>query len=297
MNNKNTKKALFTALVTPFNSDLEINYDLINNFVNFQHKSSVDGIVACGTTGEFASLTASEVFKIISVVNDTRKNMTLIAGISRNSIKETLQLAKQLNEMVDLFLIAPPFYFKPLNTAGLSNYFSRIFDMVKKPVILYHIPKYTGVPITEEIVKAFSRFKNFKSIKDSSGELNLTMEILQKHPEIEMYMGSDVLIYDALKSGSKGAISAISNAFPEKVKRIVSEINSGNFEDAEKAQKELSEIRTVLKQYPDISAQKHILFKKGFGSFRSFVRPPLNDLTNEQALELENKLNKWLKTN
>ena len=98
-----SKKLIITALITPFNSRLEVDYSEFSHLIEHQIKGNIDGILACGTTGEMPSLTIPEIIEIVNTINNIRKNLELFVGIGRNSIKETLDLGLQLDGIVDAF--------------------------------------------------------------------------------------------------------------------------------------------------------------------------------------------------
>jgi len=289
----NPKIELFTALITPFNTKFEINNEIIKDLIKFQIQSNIDGIVVCGTTGEFPSLTVPEIVQVIEIANNSKKNIKLIAGIGRNSIKETLYLANQVSEKVDAFLISPPSFFKPLTLNGLYTYYSRILSSIETPIIIYNIPKYTGIEITDDLINKLLKFQNFLGIKDSSGNIQNTINWISKYSELKIFNGSDALIFDAVKNGVSGSISAISNIFPIKIKTIIDEIQKNNLENAKKIQDEIFNIRSVIKSFPTIAALKSLLNWREITLLKSRVRPPLIDLTNEEDLELYNKINRW----
>ncbi|MHA1694643.1 MAG: dihydrodipicolinate synthase family protein [Candidatus Helarchaeota archaeon] len=289
-----SKKLIITALITPFNSRLEVDYSEFSHLIEHQIKGNIDGILACGTTGEMPSLTIPEIIEIVNTINNIRKNLELFVGIGRNSIKETLDLGLQLDGIVDAFLIVPPCYFKPISLNGLYNYYSKIFNTVKAPIIIYNIPKYSGIQITDQIIEKLKKYKNFIGIKDSSGDIGNSLRWATKFPELRIFIGSDALIYEGFINGATGAISAIANIFPEKIYKIISEIRSNNLESAKLAQEEVIKIRSIIKEFPNISPLKSLLHWKEITLLKSRVRPPLIDLNNEEDLQLYNKLGGYM---
>ena len=122
----NTFQGIYTAILTPFNEDLDINYGLLEGFVKFQEKNGIAGIVPCGTNGEFSSLTIKEAKKVIETVVNSCKNMKVVAGVGRSSIKETIELARFSENLADALMILPPYYYKEVSLKGLYEYYSKI---------------------------------------------------------------------------------------------------------------------------------------------------------------------------
>lgn len=282
-------KGIFTATVTPFTRGLEVDLGAVERLTQFQEAKGVAGVVPCGTNGEFPSLTMEECKAVIKAVDGARDRLKLIAGTGRASIKETLELTKYAAEYADAVLVCPPFYFKDLSLGGLYEYYSQIMGAAQVPVILYHIPKYTGVPITHELLERLSRFDNLHGIKDSSGDIGVAKGYRERFPDLALYIGSDALVFEGLALGSAGAISALSNFAPKPLLEIYGSFIAGAHEEAKKAQERLKGLRGLVKRYPSIGAIKHALALMGVIG-EGYVRPPLGTMTQEEKGELERGL-------
>ncbi len=282
-------KGIFTATVTPFTRALEVDMGAVERLTQFQEARGVAGAVPCGTNGEFPSLTLEECEAVIKAVDGARDRMKLIAGTGRAGLKETLELTKYAAEYADAVLVCPPFYFKDLSLGGLYDYYSQIMEAANIPVILYHIPKYTGVPITHELLERLSGFENLLGIKDSSGDIGVAKGYRERFPDLALYMGSDALVFEGLALGSAGAISALSNFAPGLLVEIYGGFVAGAPEEAKKAQERLKGLRALVKRYPSIGAIKHALSLMGVIG-EGYVRPPLGTLSPEEKEELEREL-------
>ncbi|MBI4344200.1 MAG: 4-hydroxy-tetrahydrodipicolinate synthase [Euryarchaeota archaeon] len=282
-------RGIFTATVTPFTKALEVDMGAVEGLTQFQEARGVAGVVPCGTNGEFPSLTIGECKAVIRAVDGARDRMKLIAGTGRSSIKETLELTKYAAEYADAVLVCPPFYFKDLSLGGLYDYYAQIMEAANIPVILYHIPKYTGVPITHELLERLGGFDNLLGVKDSSGDINVAKGYRERFPDLALYMGSDALVFEGLALGSAGAISAISNFAPGLLVEIYGAFVNGALADAEKARERLLGLRGLVKRYPSIGAIKHALALMGVIE-GDHVRPPLGNLSPEEKEELERGL-------
>ncbi len=281
-------EGIFTAIITPFELNLEINYALLEELTRFQETSGISGLVPCGTNGEYPSLTMEEAKKVIEIVVNTNKNMKIIAGVGRASIKETIELAKFSDGLSDAIMIGAPYYFKPVSDFGLYEFYSRVLESVKCPCFLYNIPRYAGVSITVELIKKLLKFKNLAGVKDSSGEILNLKDYLKNFPELNIFSGSDALIFQGLLAGTKGGISALANIFPKKVMNIFNLFKKKDLNSAEKEQHELIHVRSVFKKLGTIAIFKK--YVKLYGLEESFVRPPLVNLTDEEFEGLKKSL-------
>jgi len=280
---------IYTAIPTPFQADGEIDFDLLQNLISWQQDAQVDGLLICGTNGEFPSLSFDEVQSIFRFVSEMREEeFEIIAGTGRNSLKETIALCKFAEELADLALIVPPYYFKDVDLTGLYNYFKNILEETTIPIILYNIPKNSGVEISIQLIAKLQKYDNFIGVKDSSGQIKNTENFINSCPNISVFAGSDALIFPSFGLGAKGAISALAALFPKEILEIRDYFNNGENSAAQAAQEKVLEIREIIKQFPNRAAIKYGLSLLGFNL--SFVRPPLADLTPQQQIELKKKL-------
>jgi 4-hydroxy-tetrahydrodipicolinate synthase len=284
---------IYTAIVTPVQADGEIDFDLLADLIVWQARSKIDGLVVCGTNGEFASLSLEEVKKVLRFAFENKRgSLEIIAGTGRSSLKETVALCKFVEGWADKALVVPPFYFKELDPRGLLEFFKALLENTSIPIVLYNIPKYTGVEITPEMVNQLKGYENLYGVKDSSGRIGSAENFIANCPNLAVYAGSDALIYASFEVGAVGAISSISNIFPKEILEIKTHFLDGNKAAATAAQKRILEIRGILKQYPARGAVKFALSLLGFPE--SSVRPPLVNLTITEREELKNKLAKYI---
>ena len=278
-------QGVFTAIITPFYKNLEINYSLIEELTKYQEKNGISGLVPCGTNGEYPSLTVEEAKNVIKTVVNVKKNLTIIAGVGRASLKETIELAKFSDGVSDAIMIGAPFYFKPVSESGLYQFFSRVLESIKCPSFLYNIPRFTGISITVELIKKLSKFNNLIGLKDSSGDIKNLEVFINQFPKLNFFSGSDALIFQGLKLGTNGGISALGNVFPKKVMSIYNSYKKNELKTAEKGQNEIIKLRNLFKKFGTIAVFKKYLQDLGFEE--SFVRPPLSNLSTDDFLRLK----------
>ncbi|MHA1385817.1 MAG: dihydrodipicolinate synthase family protein [Candidatus Helarchaeota archaeon] len=213
-------------------------------------------------------------------VVDNKKSLFIVAGVGRASIKETIELAKYSDNLCDAVMIGAPFYFKPVPEIGLYNFYSKVLESIKCPCFLYNIPRLTGISITIELMKKLAKYENMIGIKDSSGDIFKLKNYISNFPNLNIFSGSDALIFQGLKSGTKGGVSALGNIFPDKVMKIFNAFKKNDNITAEKVQHELIHIRSMFKKLGTIAIFKKWIRLHGFEE--SYVRPPLNDLSEEE---------------
>jgi len=235
MNKNFNFRGLATALVTPFNESGEVDYENLKRLVEWQIENKVDAIVPVGTTGESATLTDEEQYKIIeTVIEQANGRITIIAGAGSNSTKKTIKLAKHAKELqADAILTITPYYNKPTQQ-GLYAHFAEVARAVDIPIIMYNVPGRTGVNMTAETtLKIAEEIPNVVGIKESSGNLIQIMQIIKNRPEgFKVYSGDDSFAFPVILAGGDGVISVASNEVPSLMKQLVSACLEGQLERA-----------------------------------------------------------------
>ncbi len=228
-------RGLATALVTPFNKSEEVDYETLKNLVEWQIQNGVDAIVPVGTTGESATLTEEEHYRVIeTVIQQANGRITIIAGAGSNSTRESVELAKHAKELgADAILSITPYYNKPTQQ-GLYAHFAEIANAVDIPIVMYNVPGRTGVNMTAETtLKIAEEIPNVVGIKESSGNLIQVMEIIRNRPDgFKVYSGDDSFAFLIILAGGDGVISVASNEVPDLMKQLVSACLSGELEKA-----------------------------------------------------------------
>ena len=174
-------------------------------------QAGAQGIVACGSTGEASLLSEAEFRQVVAWLRDTvPDDRWLVAGAGRESTRASIEACRiAADEGADAVLIRTPSYYAPVLTPqALLDHFRRIGDESPIPLILYHFPRYTHVPITEAVVQGLAKHENFWGIKDSSGDLKNFAAYRDAAPGWSLFIGSGALFYAALELGAAGAVAA-----------------------------------------------------------------------------------------
>jgi len=227
-------KGAATAIVTPFDSNLKVNYAKLKELIEFQILNGIKAIVVCGTTGESSTLTTEEKKEVIRyTVQVVNKRVPVIAGTGTNNTAYSIELSEYAQQVnVDGLLLVTPYYNK-CTQEGLYLHFSEIAKSVNLPIILYNVPSRTSVNIAVDTVVRLSKVPNIVAIKEASGDLSQIAEILSKIDEdFTVYSGNDDQILPILSLGGKGVISVLSNILPKETNVLCELYFNNNTEQA-----------------------------------------------------------------
>jgi 4-hydroxy-tetrahydrodipicolinate synthase len=224
-------RGVHTALVTPFTANGEVDYEKLEELVEFQIAGGADGIVPVGTTGESPTLRTPEHLKVIEVVTaKAAGRCKIIAGTGANSTDEAIELTAACKAFgVDGTLQVTPYYNKP-NNSGLIQHFSAVAD-IGLPVVLYNVPGRSAREIPLEVVAELSKHPHIVSIKEAAGSVERVTQIKQLC-DIEVLSGDDSLALPMIQEGAIGVISVASNIIPSEVVALVRYALAGEFDEA-----------------------------------------------------------------
>ncbi len=228
--------AIFTgagvAIVTPFNEDESINYDKLDELIDFQISNGTDAIIICGTTGESATMTEEEHAECVRFAIERAKHrVPVIAGTGSNCTKTAIELSKDAAEHgADGLLLVTPYYNKATQ-GGLIKHFTAVAEEVNgTPIVLYSVASRTGCNIEPETVATLARdVDNIVAIKEASGNISQVAKIMAATDgNIDLYSGNDDQIVPLLSLGAKGVISVLSNVAPRETHEICEKFFSGD---------------------------------------------------------------------
>jgi len=226
------------ALVTPF-QDGEVDWETLDELIDFQLENGIDAIVPVGTTGECPTLSHEEHKKVIErVVKSAGGNVPVIAGAGSNSTAEAIELTAFSKKVgADATLQVCPYYNKPTQE-GFYQHFKAIAEEVDLPIVLYNIPGRCGAGMTPETIARLAELENIVAIKEATGSLDQASEITARC-DITIISGDDSLTLPLASVGGKGVISVVANIVPADVKAMTDLILQGDFVSALKWHKKL----------------------------------------------------------
>ena len=225
---------ILTAMVTPMNEELEVDYASARKLAEYLIKHGSDGIVVCGTTGESPTLTDEEKLKLFREVKDTVGSTGIvIAGVGSNSTAATVNLAVQAATTgVDGLLVVVPYYNKP-SQEGLYRHFEAIAKAVTLPIMLYNVPTRTVTNLLPATVKRLAQIPNIVSIKESAGLMDQVSELKRILPsDFSVYSGEDSQTLPMLALGCNGVVSVAAHVIGDEMKTMIDAWFAGDFKTA-----------------------------------------------------------------
>lgn len=238
--------AIFTgagvAIVTPMCQDGSVNFDKLEELIEFQIANHTDSIIITGTTGEASTLTEEEHVECIRfAVDKVAKRLPVIAGTGSNCTKTAIYLTKEAEKAgADGALVVTPYYNKATQN-GLIQHFSMIAQNTDLPIVLYSVQSRTGVNILPQTIYTLNKeYKNIVAVKEASGSIAQVADIMQlTQGDVDIYSGNDDMILPILSLGGKGVISVVSNVCPQETHDIVARFMAGDIEGSRELQLKL----------------------------------------------------------
>jgi 4-hydroxy-tetrahydrodipicolinate synthase len=284
------EKVLFwVAVSTPCDKGLKFDEELYKDLLAYLKTCGADGVVVLGTTGEFPSFSFAERKKVAETAFKHRNGLNIIVSTGTSNIPETIELSQHAEANgADGLLIVPPFYYKRVRTEPLTKYFSMIFDKVKIPINLYHIPFASGVPISHDLLHSLEKYPNLAGIKDSVSDPAVYQQFVAEFPKLNMRTGTTENLKYALDH-DMGAILAEGNNFTKLIAAVFT---------AKRAGKDISEpiakLETALKLLraggvDEYGPMKYALSLQ-LGTRQFYQRPPNSDVTDEQKAKIKDAL-------
>ena len=287
---KHSYKGSNVALITPMFDDGAVDYDALNNLIDFHIDAGTSSIVSVGTTGESATVGVKEHLKIIKhTIQYAARRIPIIAGTGANSTSEAIELTQEAKNLgADACLLVTPYYNKPTQE-GLFHHFKLIADSVDIDQILYNVPGRTAVNMSVETTARLSEISNIIGIKDATGDLTIIRELVKSCPEDFLLLtGDDATAVDFLLLGGHGGISVTANVTPKELQKVYLAAISGNADLARKANRKLSNLHQNLFLESNPIPVKWALHKMGMCS--KGIRLPLIVLSSELRPLIENDL-------
>jgi len=279
-------KGSMVALVTPMNSDGELDWDALEQLVEFHIDGGTDAIVAMGTTGESATLNEKEHCAVIQrVIKCVAGRVPVIAGTGANSTQEAIDLTRCAKEQgADAALLVTPYYNKPTQE-GLYLHYKAVAEAVDIPQILYNVPGRTACDMLPETIGRLSSIENIIGVKEATGELDRLDSIKKVSVEgFEIYSGDDSTCTEFILQGGDGTISVTANIEPAQMHKMCEAAMAGDRELAEQLNSSLKPLHRDLFLEANPIPVKWALFE--MGKIKDGIRLPLTRLSKQYRLTL-----------
>ena len=283
--------AIFTgagvALVTPFHEDGSVNFDKLDELIDYHCENGTDSLIICGTTGESSTLSEEEHMECIKfAVERTKKRLPVIAGTGSNATYTTIDMSKEAVEYgVDGLLIVTPYYNKATQK-GLAAHYKAVAEEAKAPIIMYSVASRTGLNIAPETAAELIRdVDNIVGIKEASGNIAQVAKIMYlTDGKADLYSGNDDQIVPLLSLGGKGVISVLSNVAPKETHDICAKFFAGDVKGACELQlKAIPLIEQLFCEVNPIPVKKAVNL---MGMVCGGLRMPLTEISPEHEKSL-----------
>jgi 4-hydroxy-2-oxoglutarate aldolase len=278
---------IYAPIATPFAND-EIAYDKLGTNLGFWLDSDLSGLVVMGSNGEFVFLTAQEKEQLTRFVcSQAKGKKPVIVGTGAESTIETIRL----NEMAakagaDAVLVVTPNYYKGgMTDPVLARFYTEVADASPLPVILYNMPRNTGVNISAKLACELAKHPNIIGIKDSGGNIVQIADMIRNSPPtFSVFAGSASFLFASLALGATGGTLALANILPNECARVQKLYESGMIEESRKLQMSLMESNNAVTArwgVPGLKAAMDMI-----GLYGGPPRPPLMPLkeADQEAL-------------
>ena len=238
-----------TAIITPFKNG-KLDEQTYAALIKRQIDNGIDAVCPVGTTGESATLTAGEDIRCMEIAVEVCKgtNTKVLAGAGSNSTSEAINAAKNAQNCgVDAIFSVAPYYVKP-SQEGLYQHYKAIASSVPElPFMLYNVPGRTVVDISADtVIRLFDDVENIYGIKEATGSLERTVDLLSRRPDLKVFSGDDAIDYPILANGGAGITSVTSNLMPDLKSKLVRLALAGDFAGAKAINDKLYPLNSVM---------------------------------------------------
>ena len=290
------KKPVFTgagvAIITPFTSTGEVNYDEFKKILDYQIDNGTDAIIIVRTTGESSTMTLKEHAEVVDFgCSYVAGRVPVVAGAGSNDTAAAVELTREAAKSgADAVLSVTPYYNKTTQR-GLIAHFQAIADCSDCPVILYNVPSRTGLSISPETYKVLSEHPNINGSKEASGNFSLLAEAMHLCGDnMNFWSGNDDQIVPLMSMGGKGVISVLSNVAPAQTHKLTQLCLEGKFDEASRLQIDyMPLIKALFCEVNPIPVKKAMEL---LGWQVGDVRLPLVGVTAEHEALLRRELDK-----
>ncbi|TLM99579.1 dihydrodipicolinate synthase family protein, partial [bacterium] len=207
-----TYSGVYTALATPL-KDGRADLDRLQKHIRVLVRDGVDGLLVNGTTGEGQSFDFGERAELVFAAREAAPELKIMTGTGCAALTDTIHCTQKAFELgSDCVLIVPPFFFRSVATAGLVEFYKRVYAEAVpagRKALLYHIPQVSGVPVSFDLLDRLKDIVGDRlgGVKDSSGDVDNLVKLCKRYPEMDIFSGLDDFLLDDLQAGGAGCIT------------------------------------------------------------------------------------------
>ena len=282
----NIFKGSGVALVTPFNQDMQIDFDALASLVEYQIENGTDFLVVQGTTGESPTLTKAEKLDVLNeVIEINQGRCNIVYGIGGNNTAAVAESLADIPNGVDGILSVSPYYNKPIQK-GIVAHYKIVADSTDLPIILYNVPGRTGSNVAPETTLELAEVKNIVAVKEASGNMEQIMQIIKYRPSgFGVLSGDDNLTMPLIAAGADGVISVVANAFPALFSTMVHSAMHGELDAAREAHYKLFDVTKMFFEQGNPGGVKAALAHMQL--MDEYMRLPLFPVSDELRKRIE----------
>lgn len=283
-------QGVMVPLVTPFKEG-KVDYESYSKIINNLIEEGINGIIPLATTGESPTISECEYEDILEkTIEYTQGRVPIYTGLGGNNTQEVIKKLKLVEKFdIDGILSVAPYYSRP-NQKGIYEHFRSISESTDLNIIIYNIPYRTGTNVENETLIKLAELKNIIGVKDCSGNMKQTTDLLINRPEeFSIMTGEDAYFYTNLTLGGDGGIVASASIKTKEFIDVYNLIKNNNHKEALKRWKELYNIIPLLFEEPNPTAIKYCLKKLGIINSDE-VRLPLVNISKDLEEKLDNVL-------
>lgn len=266
------------AIVTPMKADGTVDHDALRDLARWQIDEGVSGIVACGTTGEGATLAPEETVAVVRTVKEAAAGrVPVIAGTGSNDTAKSIALTKEVAALgIDGALVVTPYYNKP-SPEGLYRHYEAIAREGGLPVIMYNVPGRTGLDMDADTIVRCASIDGVVAIKEAQTKMDKVVEVRERTPsDFDLLSGDDYTILPFLACGGAGVVSVVGNVAPKDTAELVNAFHNGELARARQLQhKLLPLVRALFLESNPIPVKAALaMMGKGTERYRLPLCPP-----------------------
>ena len=278
---------VWLPVVTPF-LDGEIDYPSYERLVDHYVRRGIHGIIPLGTTGESPTIDEAEADRLVErTIATVAGRVPIVVGVGGNDTRKVVKAVERLERhAIQGILSVCPYYSRP-SQDGMREHFTRIAGATSRPILIYNIPYRTGVNLANETLLALAELPNIAGVKDSSGNVQQSLDLLRRRPNgFAVLTGEDAYYYTMLANGADGGILAASHLETARFVEVHARIVANDHLGAREAWSPLETLIPLLFQEPNPMPIKHYLWRQGLLQSAE-CRLPLTRVSEALALQLD----------
>ena len=271
-------KGAYTLLITPFKKDLSLDEEGLAKLVQMQVESGIHGIAPLGVTGENTMMKEEEIYKVVEIiVKNAKGKAKIVPDACSTSLWEAKERCAKFTDLgADYISVFTPYFVLP-KQEGLIDFYEKLADFSKIPILLHNAPERTGVDLLPETTGYLAKHPNIIGIKDGNKKLDHLAKILYltRNDDFCVFTGKDTTAYPLIAIGGAGTFTVAGNAIPGVMKKLTEEALAGNLEEAKKIHYDYFELFEAFRFESNPMAAKMALNLMGLpaGGHRSPLTP------------------------